>query len=168
MRDRKKLLFWIGGIAAVVIVMSGVIWFLTAPPRVKMVYYSASAKKVVDRQALQMSLVKRYGKDAAIAWQYFDGPLSYAPEVWFLDGKVVGVWVITPKKPTHLVVNLSREFMGDIQRHPLLVQRWIEGLFQTLRENGRPIEKCSFLVEGSYQKVVVGRWNLFYPVPVKR
>jgi hypothetical protein len=168
MRDRKKLLFWIGGIAAVVIVMSGVIWFLTAPPRVKMVYYSASAKKVVDRQALQVSLLKRYGKDVAIARQYFDGPLSYAPVVWFLDGKVVGAWVITPKKPTHLVINLSREFMGDIQRHPLLVQRWIEGLFQTLRENGRPIEKCSFLVEGSYQKVVVGRWNLFYPVPVKK
>lgn len=170
MRDRKKFLFWIGGIAAVVIVMSGVIWFLTAPPRVKMVYYSSSAatKKVVDYQYLQMGFVKHYGKDVAIARQYFEGPLSYAPEVWFLDGKVLGAWTITPKKPAHLVINFSREFIGDIQRHPLLVQRWIEGLFQTLRENGRPIEKCSFLVEGSYQKVVVGRWNLFYPVPVKR
>ncbi len=110
-------------------------------------------EKVVDRQALQMSLVKRYGKDAAIAWQYFDGPLSYAPEVWFLDGKVVGVWVITPKKPTHLVVNLSREFMGDIQRHPLLVQRWIEGLFQTLREMGDPLRSVVF-----WWKEVIKRW----------
>ncbi|MFN4217093.1 MAG: hypothetical protein ACK4HQ_06815 [Brevinematales bacterium] len=167
MRDRKKLLFWIGGIVILVIVISGFIWFLTAPPGVKMIYYASSFKKVVEYQTLHMTLVKRYGKDVAIVHQYFEGPLSYVPEVWFLDGKLLGAWVITPKKPTHLVVNFSREFIEDIQRHPLLVQRWIEGLFQTLRENGRPIEKCSFLVEGSYQKVVIGRWNLFYPVPVK-
>ncbi|MFN3661066.1 MAG: hypothetical protein ACK4TN_07525 [Brevinematales bacterium] len=168
MKDRRKLFFWIGGIVVVVIGISGLIWFLTAPFGVNMVYYASSFKKVVERQTLQTTLVKRYGKDAAIVRQYFEGPLSYVPEVWFLDGKLLGVWVITPTKPTHLVVNFSREFVEDIQRHPLLVQRWIEGLFQTLRENRRPIEKCSFLVEGSYQKVVIGRWNLFYPVPVKR
>ncbi|MCX7881671.1 MAG: hypothetical protein N2314_00410 [Brevinematales bacterium] len=168
MKRSKRLFFWIGGIIGVVFFLVLVLLVVTSPPKVRMIYYTSMGKKIVEKQVLQASMLKRYGKDSAIARQYFEGPLSYVPEVWFLDAKVRGVWVITPKKPTHLVIDLSQDFFSDLQRHPLLVQRWIEGLFHTLRENKRPIEKCSFLVEGRYQSVFVGRWNLFYPVPLRK
>jgi len=167
MRSRKRL-FWIG-IVSILIVLAGVIASLvTAPPRVRMVYYSPMKKRVIDRQTLLPSMVKQYGREVALVRQYFEGPLVYAPEVWFLDAQVKGVWVIPPRKAMHLVVNMSEAFVSDVERHPLLVQRWLEGLFQTIRENRLPIRTCSVLVEGKYRPLWVGSWNLFYPLPLPR
>ncbi|URA10004.1 hypothetical protein [Thermospira aquatica] len=167
MKIQRKHLLWIVSMLGIVIVAGGVSLVLTAPPKVKMIYYSPKRQKIVDKQVLSVSAFKQYGRDAALVRQYFEGPLSYPPEIWFLDAKVKSVWVVPPKKPVHLVMNFSKDFLTDVQRHPLLVERWLEGLFATLGENGSPIEKCSILVEGSYERVLVGRWNLFYPIKVR-
>ncbi len=167
MKIQRQHLVWIVSIVGIIIVGGWVSFVLTSPPTVKMVYYSPKRQKFVDKQALTSSALKRYGKDVALVRQYFEGPLSYHPEVWFLDARVKAVWVIPPKKPSHVVVNLSGDFLADVQRHPVLVERWIEGLFATLRENESQIEKCSILVEGKYERLWVGRWNLFYPLRVR-
>lgn len=147
-------------------IIVGVVLVVTRPPTVTMVYYSVGKKRFFDKQVMRTHMLKQYGKDVALVRQYFEGPLGYYPEVWFLDAKLMHVWVIPPKKPQHLVINMSREWVNDLQKHPLLVQRWIEGLFHTLKQNGSMVKKCSILVEGRYERLWLGSWNLYYPITV--
>jgi|GEM_PF-2267870 hypothetical protein len=165
---KSSIRWWILGGVVVLLLAWVVIALVMAPPRVQMIYYSQVKRKFVDKQSLLSQYVKQYGRDAALARQFFEGPLGYYPEVWFLEARVLGVWAVTPSKPKHLIINMSGELVRDIEKHPLLVQRWIEGLFETLRANGSGIEKCSFLIEGEYRSLMVGSWNLAFPLVVKR